>query len=208
MRSFVAACAFASFAGGLAGCSSTQSSEPWLASARAASDFDSYHLARIGLLPFHGAQIDAAQSQALQQAFSFELSRAAPFEVVVLSPADLAEARASDPYTHGEYETRGVLEIAQRFRLDGLMMGTVTDMQVYTPQALAMQVELVSCETGLAIWSARVHLDTTDAGTREQLERFAGTEPDNDEHSAAAQLSWLSPARLARFAAREVARTL
>jgi hypothetical protein len=199
MRSIVAAFALT---GALGGCSTTAPSEPWLASARTATDFDSYHLARIGLLPFRGAQVDAAQSLALQQAFSFELSRTAPFEVVLLSPADLAEARASDPYTHGEYQTRGVLEIAQRFRLDGLMMGTVTDMQVYTPQALAMQVELVSCETGLAIWSARVHLDSTDARTRDQLERFAGTEPDDDEHSAAAQLSWLSPARLARFAAR------
>ena len=91
MRTTFAAWTLAACATALGGCASTSASDPRLASARSAPDFDSYHLTRVGLLPFRGAQVGASQSATLQEAFLFELSHTAPFEVVALSAADIAE---------------------------------------------------------------------------------------------------------------------
>lgn len=179
-----------------------------LATARTASDYSSYHLVRVGLMPFRGPAIEPAQARAMQEAFLFEFSRGAPFEVVLLTESDVSEARPSDPYTDGAYDLRGMLDVARRFRLDGLLMSTVTNVQVYTPQSLAMQVEMVSSETGLAIWSAQLHLDASDPELRRRLEGFESFSSEGGDGSADAQLTWLSPARLARFAAHEVARVL
>ena len=189
-------------------CLSTEPPAEPLATARAASDYSPYHLGRVGLMPFRGPAIDSAQARGMQEAFLFELSRGAPFEVVLLTESDVSEARPSDPYTDGAYDLRGVLDVARRFRLDGLLMSTVTNVQVYTPQSLALQVEMVSSETGLAIWSAQLHLDASDPALRRRLEGFESFSADSGDGSADAQLTWLSPARLARFAAHEVARVL
>jgi hypothetical protein len=189
-------------------CLTTEPPPGPLANARVASDYGSYHLARVGLMPFRGPAIEPAQARAMQDAFLFELSRGARFEVVLLTETDVSEARPSDPYTQGAYDLHGVLDVAHRFRLDGLLMTTVTNVQVYTPQALAMQVEMVSCETGLAIWSAQLHLDTSDPALRRRLEGFESFASDDGHGSADAQLTWLSPTRLTRFAAHEVARVL
>lgn len=176
------------------------------ASSRSAADFDSYRLRRVGLLPFRGRDLDSERGRALQGAFAFELARGAPYEIVALDASDIAETAATDPLRLGAYDPRDVLALARRFRLDGLLVGSVTEIELYTPQALALELELVAAETGQPIWSARVALDTSEPALRATLERWHRTE--DDTGAAEAQLAWLSPERLARFAARAVAETL
>jgi hypothetical protein len=188
------------------GCASAPVAPRQFAHARFADDFESYQLRRVGLLPFCGETGDEGRARALQQTFAFELARTAPYELVALDEADVAEIAASDPLRRGAYDPRALLAMARRFRLDGLLIGTVTQMQLYTPQALAVELELVATETGQPVWSSQVALDATDPALRENLERWLFA--DASEASADAQLAWLSPERLARFAARAVAETL
>lgn len=196
---------------GLAGVSCTAlSSAPLapLASARSVPDFDSYHLRRVGLLPFSGTGLDSARSRELQDSFLFELARRAPYEVVLLTPHNLAEVDPTRPYERGVYTPRSILDISTRFRLDGLLVGTVTQMQVYAPQVLGLQLELVSSETGLVIWSSTLHLDAADAQLRLRLERYQDTQLGDGGLPDDLQVTLLSPARLLRFAAAQVAQTL
>jgi hypothetical protein len=181
---------------------------PTLARAHSALDLSSYELHRIGLVPLQGDGLEGARASEMQHALHFELSRRAPFEIVLLTPANLAEIDASRPHESGAYSTRTIIDTARRFRLDGLYVGTVTHFESYAPQALGLSLELVAAETGLVVWSAGVEIDTADAHVRRSIEGYQARRLDESGESAEASTVLLAPSQLMRFAASEVARTL
>lgn len=185
------------------GCVSGPREVPVLATAQVAEDFETYRLRRIGLPPVEGELVDVEHALALQASLFAELSRTTPYELVALAPDDLAEVLASEPHRRGTYAPRTVAEIARRYRLDGLLFGTVTHQRYFPPQQLSVQVDLVAAETGLVIWSASVHLDATDPRVRAGLELWGGGEVDGTW-----QVALLSPDRFARFAAWQIASVL
>ncbi len=192
-----------------AGCAMVHREPPVeLARTRAVSDYPTYTLRRVGLLPIVGLEADPRRQAEFAQAFLFEFARTAPYEVVALDAAQIAEVDPSRPHERGAYSARTVLELAQRFRLDGLLVGEVTQLEVYSPQLLAVQLELISAETGLAIWASSVHIDGGDRALAPNFEHFRRMQRDDAQGSADLQVTLLSPARLARFAAFEIARTL
>jgi hypothetical protein len=137
-----------------------------------------------------------------------EVTRSTPYEVVRLDEVDLAEIASSDPYRRGLYDPETIIEMSRRYRLDGVLFGTVVQHRFFPPQQLGLQVDLVAAETGLAIWSGTCHIDATDRRVREGLQTFfargeeAGANEDNWE------IALLSPARIARFAAYQIARVM
>jgi len=179
-----------------------------LAQTRRVADFPTYTLRRVGLLPFTGAALDPRREAEFREAFLFEFARTAPYEVVALNEAQIEEVDPTRPYERGAYSSRTVLELARRYRLDGLLVGDVTQMEVYSPQLLGVQLDLVSAETGLVIWSSSVHIDGGDASLSPNFEQFRRMQRDDSSGSADLQITLLSPSRLARFAAFEIARTL
>jgi len=175
-----------------------------LATAHVVADFDSYALRRVGLMPFvgRGAELDA--TTALEEAFYVEFSQSTPYEVVMLERADLEETARSEPYRRGWYDPRTIIQLARRYKLDALFVGTVTQLRSYPPQQLSIGMELVSAETGTVLWTSRVHLDAADRRVRDSLEAYVLSNRGSDSP----QLSLLSPSNFARFAAWQVARML
>jgi hypothetical protein len=174
---------------------------PKLANAVVSSDFESYTLRRIGLLPFAGQGIGEEQGESLQRALHMELTQSTPFEIVLLGAEDLAELEASEPYRRGWYRPRTIIGLAGRYSLDAILFGTVTQERFYPPQLLALQVDMVSAETGLVIWSSTVTVDASDQRVLDGLRLFYGNEQDDDSW----RIALLSPERFARFAAFQVA---
>lgn len=191
-----------------ASCASTQNSVELFGTARVVNDFESYTLDRVGLLPLEGNGLTDEQARALQATFYSELSRSTDFEIVVLAPDDLEEIPKSDPVRRGWYESATILELSRRFTLDGLLIGTVTDAQTFHPQRLSVQFDLVSAETGLALWSSSVHLDAGEDRVRDGLQAFYSWGDGEDSSGEPWELSLHSPRRFARFAAWQVARLL
>jgi hypothetical protein len=174
---------------------------PRLANAVVSSDFESYELGRVGLPPFRGRGLAVEQAVALQRALHSELSQSTPFEIVQLEGADLAELEASDPHRRGWYRPRTIIGLSQRFQLDGILFGTVTQQRFFSPQMLSLQVDLVSAETGLVIWSGKVDLDASDARVQDGLRIYYGAREDDEDW----RVALLSPERFARFAAFQIA---
>ncbi len=174
---------------------------PTLASAVVSSDFATYDLRRIGLLPFTGEDVGPEQGLALQRAFHTELGASTPFEIVLLGGTDLEELEASEPYRRGWYSPRTIIGLARRYSLDGILFGTITQERFYPPQLLALQVDMVSAETGLVIWSSSVSLDAGDQRVLDGLRLYYG----NEEDSESWRIALYSPERFARFAAFQVA---
>ena len=190
-----------------AGCFTLEDAPP-LARWRAAPDYGTYHLRRVGLLPFEGRGLDHEHAQMLQAAFLLELGQNAPFEIVHLTEADLDEVKTSEPYRRGTYQPRTLLELAERFRLDAVLLGTVTQASVYPPQVLGLELDLVSCETGMALWNSSLHIDASDSAVRRYLESFQRSQETTGTWQGGVQLTLISPSRFARFAAHEVAKGL
>jgi hypothetical protein len=195
----------------LAACKSapTREDAQLFATARVVTDFESYDLHRVGLLPLVGQEVWSDQSEPVQSGFLSELSRTTPFEVVHLGTADLAEIPGSDPYRRGWYDPRTIIALAKRYQLDGVFVGTLADAQFFAPQRLAVQLDLVACETGAAIWSGSVHLDASDANVRDSLMTWATDATAMDYRgSEPTDLALLSPRRFARFAAWQLSQLL
>jgi len=174
---------------------------PILATAEVSNDFDTYRIRRVGLPPFRGNSLSAVESKELQSAFLSEVTRSTPYEVVPLVEADLEMIESGDPHRRGWYSPTTVIQIAGRYSLDAIFFGSVTDERFYPPQLLALNVDLVSAETGLVIWSSTVHLDATDPRVRDGLKAYFWSEEDQE----AWRLALLSPERFSRFAAYQVA---
>ena len=195
----------------LSACTSAPTKEDaqLFATARVVTDFESYDLNRVGLLPLLGKEIQSTQSAPVQAGFLSELSRTTAFEVVHLGHEDLAEIPGSDPYRRGWYDPRTLIGLAKRYQLDAVFVGTLADARFFAPQRLAVQLDLVACETGAAIWSGAVHLDAADADGRDSLMIWATDSAASDYRgSEPSDLALLSPRRFARFAAWQLSQLL
>lgn len=191
-----------------AACTSTRAELDPIARARVASDYSTYALRRVGVLPFVGEAVEIEHGKALQRTFAAELVGHVPFEVVPLDQADLEEVEAHDPLRRGRTRPEAVLELARRYRLDGVLVGTVTELSTWPHARAGIEVDLVASETGMAIWTGRTQVDAAQQSTREHLQRWL-----DDTRSTQAELEgvdvWLmSPRRLVEFAAAQVAALL
>jgi hypothetical protein len=186
-------------------CVSTQQRVEPLASSQVVPDFHTYDLRRVGLLPFCGERVIEEQANALQGAFLGELARAAAFEIVPLRAGDLEEIPQSQPFHAGWIQPRTVIDLARRFRLDAVMIGTVIERQYFTPQRLGVQLDIVAAETGVPIWTATVHLDASEESVRRGVQAWCEQTRSAQESGEAWELSLLSPRRFAQFAAYQIA---
>lgn len=186
----------------LAACASTRPGKmPKLANAVVSRDFESYPLRRVGLPPFSGRGLSTTQSLDLQRALHTELAQSTPFEIVQLDASDLAELEASDPHRRGWYKPKTIIGLAQRYSLDGILFGVVTQERFFPPLLLSLQVDLVSAETGLVLWSGTVNLDASDPRVVDGLQLYYGNADDEEGW----RVALLSPERFARFAAFQIA---
>ncbi len=182
-------------------------SQATLARGQAAADFSSYRVQRVAVVPFTGADLDQERSRDLQNGLALEMAARVKFELVQLSALDLAEIQRADPHRRGSYAARTLLEIAERYRVDAVLVGTVREFNVYSPQRIATQVELVSCETGQVAWSSSVEIDANDARVVKSIEAWYALERESYDAPGDEALAFLSPGVFARFATRELARS-
>jgi hypothetical protein len=193
---------------GLAACASTRANVGNLAHASVTSDFQTYGLKRVGLLPFQGECLDVESARELQAAFATELSTGSGLEVVPLSQSDLEEVQKSEPFRRGSIKPATVLALAKRYRLDGLFSGTVTDVRGYAPLRLCVDMDLVASETGLSIWSASAQLDASDERVRRGLEQWIRRNRSGSSANEGTEIYLMSPRRFAQFAAAQIAALL
>jgi hypothetical protein len=175
---------------------------PRLASAEVSPDYYGSGFRRVGIMPFNGRDLRDSLNVSLQKSMQFEASRATPYEVVILSPHDSEGIEQSDPHRRGWYSPETVLELAQRYNLDAILFGTVTEERFYTPQLLSLTMDMVSAETGLVVWSSNLHLDANDERVRKGLHAYFADEQSPDHW----RLAMISPERFGRFAAYQMAR--
>jgi hypothetical protein len=189
-------------------CQSAREIDTPLGSYRRSGDMGSYQLRRVGLLPIDGRAAASCDASALHAALSAEFTRVTRFEVIALEARDLEETVRSHAHLRGWYDPRSILALARRYQLDGLLVTTVTQADPYPPQQLDLQIDLVSTETGLVLWTANLQLDSSLARVRKAVERYRAVRRPAPGETDSRDGTLLSPDRFARFAAYELARLL
>ena len=181
---------------------------PLMGSARITADFETYAIHRVGLVPFRALESEAVAAHQIGEVartFHSELSTATRYDLVPLSGDDLAEVLPPDPFRQGSYTPHAIRTLRDRYRLDALLIGTITSQRVIAPQVIGAQLDLVSCETGATIWSADLPVDGSRDDVRKAIEVWAD-ERLGDPNAAAITL--LSPLKFTQFAAYQMSRLL
>jgi len=192
---------------GLVGCAGPASRPPIpIGTARAAADFESYDLRRVGVMPPQGDGLDPDFVLALRDSLAGAFSAETSYELLPLGAAELESVGTLDPVRTGKTRPETILEVARRTGLDGLLTARVVDLRPYEPVRLGIEVDLIAVETGLVIWSSQVRVDTGDAYTLEAIAAWQGSTRAGGEAERAVDL--LSPRRLGEFAAAQVAMLL
>ncbi len=190
-----------------AGCGTTRK-VPVMGSAMITSDFDTYTLHRVAMLPFNELNAEPmAQHQigSLERTFHSEFAAATPYDLIPLRIQDIAEVLPPEPFRDGHYSPAALNTLRERFRLDAILVGTVTSRRAVAPQVLGIQMDLVSCETGQTLWSSDLQLDASSEDTRRALDVWAKNRL-GEVHGA--KMALLSPKKFAHFAAYQMARLL
>ncbi len=168
-----------------------------LASASVVADFDSYTLRRIGLMPIGGLDPTLSESREMGTALAAEFAAATGLEVLVLTPSDLSEVKGLEPHARGEFNMHTIIEVGKRHRLDGLLVATLTERNVYPPQRIGLQMDFVATETGMSLWFGNLAADASSKRTQQAVHgwthsQFAGEHFDDG-------VVLISPKRFFRF---------
>jgi len=189
-----------------ASCVATRDSVPPIGTARASSDFATYDIRRVGVMPPHGEGLDPELAGALRDALAAAFTAETRYELVALTPSMMEAVATLEPARTGRTRPEAVLDLARRASLDAVMSVCVTDLRPYEPVRLSLEIDLIVVETGLTTWSCTVQVDTGDALTRESIAIWQHAVRGGDEAEHA--VDFLSPRRIAEYAAAQAAMLL
>jgi hypothetical protein len=163
---------------------------------------------RVMVLPFREADGVVGQSIQVRDAFLNELAKSRRFEVVPL-PARADEHRnVYEDLTRGGLSKDVLVELSERYRIDGLVLGTLTSYRAYAPTNLGLRVQLVSLHSGRTIWAAEGLYDANDSRAVEDLQHYAESFQADEDSLHGWQINLLSPTRYASFVSHRLVGTL
>lgn len=193
-------------------CASPPNEVPLFARAQLATDFDTYVIRRVGVLPVRmpaptGGSRDP-RSTFMQTWFASQVEISTPYETIAITEADVRDFPELDPRRSGQHDADAILGLARRFALDGLILIEVADQHPYPPQRIALHAELIACETGATIWTSNVHLDAREPSVREGVEAYAVRTDGVEFGAERSDVALLSPRGFAEFALWQLAQML
>ena len=183
-------------------CAGTSSPRINLASASVVADFDSYTLRRVGLMPISGLDPTLSEAREMATTLAAEFAAVTGLEVLVLSPSDLSEVKDLRPHNRGEFNMRTIIEVGKRHRLDGLLVATMTERNVYPPQRIGLQMDFVSTETGISLWFGNLAADASSKRTQEAVYGWTHSQFADEHFDDGVVL--ISPKRFFRFACAQL----
>lgn len=202
-RRVVAAIAVVSLCAGASGCATP------LDRVRSSYDASAPRPRRIGFVTFAGPDRPTSQivTRALQDAVC---ERMASTGVEIAATSDEGRLLLAS-LERGGVPPGAVLAASARYGVDAICVGRITRYRSFPPQAIGLEIALVSASTGQVIWNALGTIDAADPVTQEAARGgFYQTLSDLDPVQAldeftdpeAAFLTLESPEAFAAFAAR------
>lgn len=154
---------------------------------------------RVIVLPFTAAADLVADTAIVRAAFLDELQKLQRFEVVPLPESAPEDERLYQSLARGRLSTRDLVELGTRYRVDGLVLGTITSWRPYLPPHLGLRVQLLSIHSATTVWAAEGLYDAGDGAMREDLEEYADTFAAEEASMHGSEIHLISPRKFARY---------
>jgi hypothetical protein len=154
---------------------------------------------RIMVLPFREAAGVQADNQVVRDAFLAELSKLQRFELIPLPTGTEEDERIYRALTHGRVSAESLVALAKRYKLDGVLVGTITSYRPYLPPHLGLRTKLFSVHSGSFIWAAEGLYDANDARTMEDLEHYQQSFLAAESSMHGVRINLLSPQKFATY---------
>jgi hypothetical protein len=111
-------------------------------------------LRKVAVLPLAGPQ-DAPGKIQIEPVFQAEITRAAVFETVQISPADLEQCTGQSTWSANGPLPKALLErLRKQYGCDGILLPQLTEYSPYPPIALGFKVQLAATDTGQTLWAS------------------------------------------------------
>lgn len=166
-------------------------------------DLDSVR--RVMVLPFDEAPGVASQAEMVHSSFIAEMSKLQSFEVVPLP----REAREFDEIyrslTRGTLSPDALAVLSERYGIDGVVMGTITNYRAYRPASLGLRIQLVSMHSGRTVWAADGIYDCGDAAVLEDLQHYARSFASPEDSLHGWRIHMLAPRMFATYVCHRIA---
>ncbi|MBI3820842.1 MAG: hypothetical protein HY286_19295 [Planctomycetes bacterium] len=172
-----------------------------------ADELDSLQLHRVVLVPFTDDAGAGPERDGIQRAFMQEFEKQTAIEIVLVDSRDADLSKNENPRRTGKYRIETILDLAIRHGAEAILFGAITSYRPYPPQDLGLRFDLISANTGLALWSCNAQFDASDSESRDRLaSRFISTAAASKD-----SLTWesaqASPSRFASLVSSEAVAT-
>jgi len=156
---------------------------------------------RIMVLPFATETGVVADSERVRDVYVTELQKLRRFEIVPLPISAHEVAQLNGSMRTGRLSTEAIVTLCNRYRLDGVLVGTVTAWRAYTPPQLGLRTSLVSVHSGSIIWAVDAIYDANDRSTINDLRHYHERVQAQDGNLHGWELNTIAPTRFASYVA-------
>lgn len=156
---------------------------------------------RIMVMPFSEEPGVVAEKDRIRETYINELQKLRRFEVVPL-PSDSVEVAPLDAsLRRGRISTDEIVELCNRYRLDGVLLGTITSFRAYTPPHLGMRTQLVSVHSGSIVWAVDALYDASDRSMESDLRHYYDMVLTHDGNLHGYEFDTIAPTRFCAYVA-------
>src|SRR5690606_28619371 len=133
-----------------------------------------------------------------------ELAKIQRFSIVPLPDNTEEDEAIYSAALQGERSVDALVALGRRYRVDGVLLGTVTAYRAYPPAHLGLRLELCSLRTGRAVWVAEGHYDASEQATVEDVQHYARSYLAQEASMHGHEINLLAPTRFASFVAHRL----
>ena len=174
----------------------------YLADAR---DLASVH--RIMVLPFATSSGVVVDNEDIRDVYVTELQKLRRFEIVPLPKSAHEVDELYQSMRSGHLSTDAIIKLCERYRLDGVLVGTVTAWRAYTPPQLGIRTSLVSVHSGSIVWKVDALYDANDRSTVNDIRHYHDRVQTQDGNLHGWELNTIAPTRFAAYVAHRLVGT-
>jgi hypothetical protein len=188
----------------LAGCASAPPPAPDVRSYRSPSIGA---VDRILVLPFIPENDFPDQADMLTARF-IQGIRSGTFTVLPLPDASVTTSLVADVRLRGSVRAADLVKLQEDYRVDAVVIGSVTRYDPYAPQVVGLDVKLVSTRSGMILWQARKVFDATEESVHRDALAWYDRYVSETEAEFGPEVVLLSPKAFARYACSRLAESM
>lgn len=168
---------------------------------------DVENVRRILVLPLHVDDEVQVDDTVVRDALVRELSLLQRFRIETVpedSPEYIAIHRA---FERGDVSLEGVVGLAQRYKIDGIVVSRLASYRPYLPPHISLEARLFSLHSGNWVWAADATFDSDNIHVQRDLEHYAASALRRDDTLEGARMVMLSPRRFVAYACHRLVGT-